>query len=195
MKLFENSSSLGNDSCAVNAKEYQNVSINDYNLWNTYSYKCHETAEKEVSEFAANNLNLNFRNGYGFTTSCHVDNDTQVRLNGKITHEKAKTQLFQRFYQANPALYKGKTVPNLESRLLHSEDTTQIRECNKISEKDFDRFIPLVPCLSETVQNAKVVVEPWTHGGDNSRLLMRDSQHLKKCGWENKDGKVWLKKH
>ena len=194
MSIFDKSSSLRNDSCSIHARDYQNNSINDYSLWNTYNNKCEKSKDHELDNFAAENLNLNFRNGYGFTSGCYVDEDTEVRLNGKITHEKAKLNLQHRFYTANPYLGNGKTVPNIESRLLAGEDTSQIRACNRIGEKDFDRFVPLVSCLKENVQNTKNIVEPWTHGGDNSRLIMRDSQHLKKCGWTKKDNKVWVKK-
>ncbi len=192
MRTFENQSRLGTDECAINAKDYQNISMNDYYLWNTYNNKCNAQEEQKIEDFAANNNNLHYRNGYGFTTSCHVDKDTELRLNAKITNEKAKTQLFHRFYQANPDLSRGVSLPNLESRLLQGDDTTQLRQCDKLPEKDFSRFVPLLPCLQDSVQNVKHIVEPWTHGGDNSRILMRDSEQLKKCGFKH-NGKTWVR--
>lgn len=192
MKFFEQENRLGVDDCAQNAKEYQNTSINDYYLWNTYHMKCDSSKEDELDRFAANNNNLHFRNGYGYTTACHVDGDSELRVNGKITHEKAKTQLFTRFYQANPDLSKGVGVPNLESRLVQGDNTSQYKVCgNKLAEEDFQRFTPLLPCLKDTIQNPNHIVLPFKRGGDNSRTLMRDSNSLKKCGFKND----WQQKH
>jgi hypothetical protein len=192
MKFFENQNRLGTDTCAINARDFQNQSMEDYSLWNTYNMKCNAPSERKLDEFAANNNNLNFRNGYGFTTACHVDNDTDLRLDGKLTKEKSKTSLFTRFYQGGPSLGKGHTIPDLESRLLHSQDSGQQKNCIRTAEVDYDRFTPLLPCLEKNVQNVKHVVEPWTHGGDNSRILMRDSNTLRKCGYNLHKGS-WRK--
>lgn len=181
-KYFDNVSRSVDDECAINARDYQNVSMNEYNLWNTYKMKCDPESQKKLEDFSINNPNLHYRNGYGFTTACYVDNDTELRVNGKITNEKAKTQLFHRFYQGPANLSKGLVVPHLESRLTQGEDTSQLRECHKVSEQDFNRFVPMLPCVEE-VQKVKHVVPEWTRGGDNSRILMIDSQSAKKCGF------------
>jgi hypothetical protein len=194
MKVFDTQNRLGTDACAIDARNYQNSSINDYQLWNTYMMDCNDGEEKRLRQFMIDNPNLHYRDGYGYTTSCYVDNDSEVRNNAKITNEKAKCQLFTRFYQANPDLSKGRVVPNLESRLKYADDTTQIRQCQRLTETNFNRFTPLVPCLAQTVQDPKHIVLPFNQGGESSRLIMRDSKTLQKCGWENKDGKVWLKK-
>lgn len=185
--LFDNFTKTADDSCAINAKDYQNASLNDYRLWNVYFHACDPEGEKKLNDFASHNINLHWRNGVGYTNSCYVNNDTEVRLNAKQTSEKARNQLFHRFYQSNPYLGKGKTIPNVESRLLHSEDTSQLRLCNRLTEKDFDRFTPLVKCIGDTVQNPATVIYPWTNGGDNSRLIMRDCQAHKKCAWKSKN--------
>jgi hypothetical protein len=190
--IFEGRTQLYDDECAINAREYQNMSIHEYRLWNDYNYACNSEGEKKLQQFSTTHPNLHYRNGVGMTTSCHVEKDSDLRLNAKITSEKARNQLFHRFYQNNPYLGKGKTVPNVESRLMQSEDTSKLKVCDRIAEKDFDRFIPLVQCVKDTVQNADTVVYPWTNGGDNSRLLMRDAQTLKECGWEKVD-KVWTR--
>lgn len=187
-QYFDNTSRQVNDECAINARDYQNSSMNEYHLWNNYKMKCDPDFEKKLEEFSLNHHNLRYRNGYGYTTGCHVDNDTELRVNGKITNEKAKTQLFHRFYQGPANLSKGVVVPNLESRLTQGEDTTQLRECYKISEKDFNRFVPMLPCV-EKVQKVKHVVPEWTRGGDNSRILMRDSNTLRKCGFVKNSSK------
>ena len=189
-KLFENETRVKDDECAKIAKDYQNVSMNDYSLWNNYNTKCLKDADKQREEYSVNNLNLHFRNGYGFTTSCEVDRDTELRLNGKLTHEKPKTQLFTRSFVAVPDLSKGTAVPNLESRLMEGDDTSQVRECHRLSEQDYNRFTPMLPYLKDTVQNPKNIITPWTFGGDSSRDIMRNSQTLNKCGYKH-NGKYW----
>lgn len=193
MKLFENEHRSGADDCAINAKDYQNSSISDYNMWNTYhNFPCDHSGDSEREEFATTNLNLRYRNGYGFTSGCYVDDDTEVRLNGKLTHERPKTQMFPRSFVAVPDLSKGIVLPGLESPLIQGEDTSQLRECHRLAETNFDRFVPLVPCLADKVQNVKYIVEPWTHGGESSRLMMRNSAVLKKCGYKD-NGNWWSK--
>lgn len=190
MKVFENQHRLGNDDCSKTAKDYQNSSINDYYLWNTYVNKCDTDADHKIQDFAIENTNLWYRNGYGYTNGCHVDDDTEVRNNAKITHEKAKIQLFTRFYQANPDLSRGIVTPNLESRLVQGADTTALRQCDRVSEKNYDRFTPLIPCLKDNVQNPNNIVMQGVWGGENSRNVMRDAENLRRCGHVN-DGKTW----
>lgn len=192
MKAFDiQSQRLNEDECAINAKDYQNNSINDYHLWNTYTHKCDTNTEKNLQEFAVNHLNVHYRNGYGFTNSCHVNNDSELRYNGLLTNEKAKTQLFTRFYQANPNLGKGTSIPTLESRLVQGTDTSQLRQCSsKLAEEDFQRFTPLLPCLKEKVQDPNHIILPFTQGGDNSRIIMRNKDVLQSCGYKH-DGKMW----
>jgi hypothetical protein len=194
MKFFENENRLGTDTCAINAKDYQNISMEDYSLWNNYNTKCSAAEQRRLEEFAANNNNLTFRKGYGYADNCVVDDDSELRLDGKLTKEKAKTQLFLRFYQSGPNLGKGHTIADVESRLIYAEDTTQRRECSwKIAEKDYDRFTPLLPCLEKNIQNPKHVIFPGHLGGDNSRILMRDSKTLNSCGYVLDKGS-WRKK-
>lgn len=188
--IFENEHRIGADECAIHAKDYQNASISDYSTWNTYMMKCNRKGERHLEEFANNNINLHFRNGYGYTNGCEVDNDTELRLNGKITHEKAKSQLFTRSFLAVPDLSKGLVLPEVESRLVEGDDTTQIRECYRLTEVDYERFVPLIPCLRDNVQNPVHIIPPWTNGGDNSRILMKNSATLKACGYRH-NGKYW----
>ncbi len=191
MKFFENENRLGTDECAMNAKDYQNSSINDYSLWNVYNMNCAPQREKELEDFSIKHPNLHYKNGYGYTNGCYVDNDTELRHNALITNEKSKTQLFTRFYQANPDLSKGTSVPNVESRLISGDDTTQYRQCDRLGERDFDRFTPLIPCL-ENIQDPENVVLPFHQGGENSREMMRSAMVLKKCGYKH-DGKNWIR--
>lgn len=190
--MFENEHRVGADECAINARDYQDMSIADYSTWNTYMMQCNKEGEQKLEDFSSKHNNLHYRNGYGFTTACVVDNDTDLRLNGKITHEKPKTQLFSRSFVAVPDLARGVVVPNLLSRLVSGgEDTTQVRECNRLTELDWQRFTPLIPCLKDNVQNVKHVVLPFPQNGENSRILMKNSQTLNKCGYRDNGNGNW----
>jgi hypothetical protein len=193
MKFFEQQHRLGADDCAIDAKEYQNLSINDYYLWNTYNMKCSDK-EQKIEDFAVNNNNLHFKNGYGYTTGCFVDNDTELRVNGKITHDKVKRQLKVRYYVNNPDLSKGVLVPHVETKLIQGDDTSQYKDCAwRLAEKDYDRFVPMIPCLKDNIQNPQNVIPPFAWGGENSRVLMRDANVLKKCGYSFKEKKGWVR--
>jgi hypothetical protein len=172
---FINQNKLGLDECAKSAKNVTNKSIEHYNLWNNYS--CIKTDATKIDNFAAKNVNLHFRNGYGFTSACDVDTDTELRLNGLWTSEKAKTQLFTRFYTGNPDLSKGTANPVVESPLVQGDNTYRLKVCaNRLSENDFDRFVPLVPCLESEIQNPDHIVLPFPHNGIDSRQVMRNLQ-------------------
>jgi hypothetical protein len=192
MKYFESEHRVGADDCAMDAKTYQNASISDYSLWNNYNNNCNTEAEAKFNDFVLDNPNLRFKNGFGVTDRCHVDNDTEMRNNAKLTNDRAKVQLFTRFYQANPNLGKGVVIPTVESKLVQGDDTTQYKQCIRTTERDFDRFTPMIPCLAGSIQDPEHIVFPSIPCGESSRRMMRDSEFLKKCGYVY-DGKAWRK--
>lgn len=175
-KRFDHFSRLGADDCAVTAKEYHNTSINDYMLWNTYFMACDKDGEQTLKDFALENINLHYRDGYGFTSACYVDTDTDMRNNAVWTSEKPKTQMFTRFYQANPNMTRGVPQPQIETKLIQGDTVRANSYRNEPMERDFDRYIPLVPYLQENIQNPDNIVLPFHQGGENSRNFMREKQ-------------------
>lgn len=173
-QAFYNQNKPGLDKCAKSAKNNVNKSITDYNLWNNYS--CAGDKEKTLDDFATKNLNLRTKKGYGTAPSCHVDTDTELRLNAKWTSERAKTQLFSRFFTANPDLSRGTADTDVESQLVQGDDTYRIKMCQRLSEKEFDRFMPLLPCIKQNVQKVDNIVLPFNQAGQNSREFMRSMQ-------------------
>jgi hypothetical protein len=174
---------LGSDLCALKAKAKANRAMSKRNVWNTYTRDNVDASRAgALAEFSSANPNLHFRNGYGVTAPNLVDNDTNLRLNGMWTNEKAKTQFFQRFYLANPDLSRGVPMPAIESELMQGDDTTRIRQCNRSTEKDYDRFVPMLPCLKQTIQDPIHIVMPFQRGGEDSRHIMREYQkHHRLC--------------
>jgi hypothetical protein len=169
---FDNQNGLGNDKCAIKARNFQNSSIMDYQLWNTYD--CHK--DEEVDDFGAKSINLHFKNGYGFTSPCLVDTDTKLRIDAMWTSEKAKSQMFTRFYKANPDLSRGTLKPVVESRLVQGENSSRGKVCFRHAEIDFDRNLPLLPCLETDIQNPDHLIMPFSRGGEDSRQIMRSRQ-------------------
>ena len=177
-RMFDIQNRVRIDDCAITAKEYQNASINDYSLWNTYFMACDESGEKQVEEFAAQNINLHYRNGVGMTTACHVDNDTDMRNNAVWTSEKPRTQLFTRFYQANPDMTRGIPQPHIENPLIQGNNIKNNSYRNEIEELDYDRFVPFVPYMKENVQNVENIVLPFHQTGEDTREIMRSRQRI-----------------
>jgi hypothetical protein len=191
MRPFDEENHLSQDDCALLARTLVNKSIADYTLFNNFfTANCKGGQTEKISEFMTNNPNLHYRDGYGFASSCGVDNDSELRNNSKMTHDREKIALCTRWYTAVPDLGRGGLIPNIESRLKYNEDTSDLRDCDRVTEKDFNRFIPLPKCMADNVQNPEHIVEKWTRGGDFTRDYVRSDGYLEKCGFYS-DGKVW----
>lgn len=171
---FINQNKLGNDKCEQKAKNFANSSIAEYQLWNTYD--CHK--DDEVDDFGSKSVNLHFRNGYGYTSPCLVDTDTKLRIDAMWTSEKAKSQMFTRFYTAGPNLSRGTLKPVEESRLVQGENSSRNKVCFRHAEIDFDRNLPLLPCLQTEIQNPDRLIMPFSRGGEDSREIMRSRQPM-----------------
>lgn len=194
MRPFDEENLLSQDDCALLTKSLVNKSVEDYTFFNNYfTASCKPKDVEKMNEFVVANPNLRFKDGYGVSTSCVIDNDSELRNNGKLTNDRERTPLCSRWYTAVPNLGRGGLIPNIESRLKYNGDTSDIRECDRVTEKDFNRFIPLPSCLAGTVQNPENIIEKWTRGGEITRDFVRTNQYLEKCGFYS-DGKMWRRK-
>lgn len=185
---------LEDDNCAKITRELQNTSINNYSLENFYFTK---DCECDLDNNFLYDNNLSYKDGYGFTSGCTVDNDSDVRiLNGNLlTHDKNRIQLSTREFPGPPNINKGGLVPNIDSRLKNADDTSFIKNCFKISEYDFNRNIPLVGCLANTVQNSDFIIPKFVWGGIDTRNEVRSNEYLTKCGFEkNEKTNSWVRK-
>lgn len=186
--VFEEQNRLSLDRCALFTKELQNRSISDYVLFNMYpSASCESD---KLMEFTIRNPNLRFRDGVGNVNGCTVDADSDIKLKAKLTNMREKEQLCTRWYQAGPNIGRGGLIPAIESSLQMSEDTHDIKDCDIVAEKDFNRFTPMLGCLSSSIQNPQNLILPFERGGKITRDYVMDSKYLEKCGFVN-DGKTW----
>lgn len=122
-----------------------------------------------------------------------IDKDSNLRdgSSGNIlTSDKSKTSkcLNTSHFLGTPFLGSGESVlkmPDLKSRLIIGEDTSQSRSCNSLSGISIDRFTPLVPCLQENVQDTKhIVPEYWVRGGMSTRNIIRNIDYMRTCGFK-----------
>lgn len=194
---FDNDSRLGNDKCWVDGQIKQSEKINDYQLFNPYKTNVPECSEseKKVREFMIENKK-NYKEGYGMTNSCHVDDDSKMRTDEKVlTHGKCKNQLSSRLFQAVPDLSRGGFESLLESRLTQGQSTGLHKSCEVTSGKGFDTMTPLLPCLKKEVQNVEhIVPEKWVRGGEHTRDHIKQKDFLESNGYVF-DEKVWKKKN
>ena len=193
MKVFDDQNRLTMDQCAILSKDLQNKSVSDYVLYNMYpTSSCRD--DEKLREFTVQNPNIRFRDGFGNVSSCTVDVDSDFRNNSKQTNFREKEQLCTRWHQAVPDYGRGGLIPNVESRLKYNEDSTKWRRCDIVTEKDFNRFIPMIDCLAGTIQKPENLILPFARGGDFTRDYMKSDTYLEKCGFEN-DGKTWKRKN
>lgn len=191
---FNEENQLSQDDCELLTKTLVNRSISDYRFFNNYfTGTCSEEDQEKMTEFMVNNPNLRFKDGFGVSTACVIDNDSEVRNNGKLTNDRERNSLCTRWYTAVPDLGRGGLIPNVESKLKYSEDTSDIKDCDRVTEKDFNRFIPLPSCMASTIQNPENIIPKWTRGGEFTRDYVRSDAYLEKCGFYN-DGKMWRRK-
>jgi hypothetical protein len=138
--------------------------------------------------------NFTIREGYGYASGCTVDTDSELRLNSAVTHNKERQQLCARTFTGCPRLTYGGLIPNVESRLRNADDTSDIRNLDKVMEKNFIplSFTPMIGCLNKNIQNPEhIVMESW--GGRNTRNESTSSEYLSRCGFEQLN-KNWVRK-
>ena len=178
MKYFEIENRLGTDECALNAEMEQNKRIEAYMMFNMYPGTECDSDVKKVNEFMTEN-HMTIRDGYGFTNSCRVDQDSEMRIDSnKINRDK--NQMFTRTFQAVPDLSRGDVNVENESRIQQGEITFDDFQCQG---KPFDVFTPMLPCLRENIQNPEHLVESWVRGGETTRDTLKQKDFLQKNGY------------
>ena len=165
-KRFDFENRLTTDTCAQNVKDGANREISNYNLYNYYG----DCENASLQKLAAECPNLHFKNGFGYTNACTIDLDSAMRFQVQ-THGQERRQLNARPFTAVPNMGRGCLIPDVESYLLNGQDTTIVRECNRISEANFDRFTPLIGCVKNYIDGFSA--NNYFPTGVDSRETMR----------------------
>jgi hypothetical protein len=184
----------GDDICYTTSRNVQNDSIGNYMVT---AFKDCECAAKNVDAIAMSEPTITYRDGYGWTSvdGCNIDADSSIRNANNLTNMRYIQQLYTRPYATVPYMGRGSGNSVLESVLQTGEDTSQKKQCNTLSGIYIDRFVPMVPCLAQNVQNPVHLVEEvaatdWIRGGIPSRDIVRNTNFLLKCGYVY-NGKLW----
>jgi hypothetical protein len=73
--------------------------------------------------------------------------------------------------------------PNLYSKLVSGNDTRVKKAADTLAGVSIDRFIPLVPCLQENIQNPEhIIPQYWVRGGESSRSYIQNIDYYQLCG-------------
>jgi hypothetical protein len=59
---------------------------------------------------------------------------------------------------------------------VQGDSMTRLKQCDKITEKDYDRFVPLIPFIEESIQDPEKIVMQHFSIGQDSKQMMRDLQ-------------------
>ena len=120
----------------------------------------------------------------------YIDTESKLK-SSKITNEKEKNKklLNSRPFPTIPFMGAGETHivnPDLYSKLVSGTDTRVKKAGDSLAGVSIDRFIPLVPCLADNVQNpVHIIPEYWVRGGESSRADLQNCDYFSMCGFED----------
>ena len=186
LDVYRNTS-LNNDYIEKETRIRNNKKMSDYNKTNQQSSTSINNQNYLDSLHTAGVYHGRSRDGSGL----YVDKDSNMR-NGQVGYimtsgrSKSSKLLDTSGYLNTPFLGSGEAVlkhPDLKSKLLSGEDTHMDKSCDTLSGISIDRFIPLVPCIKENVQDTKhIIPEYWVRGGMSTRNIVRNIDYLRTCG-------------
>ena len=182
MPLFDAENRLRSDGCALGLRVDDTKKLADYTFLNFRDLPCVEKGR--MRDFAGEYRNLQPWDGYGYDTTA-IDIDSRFRYaSDSLTHGKCRQQLSNRTFQAVPLLQRGTVLPGLESRLLSGHDTSRLRECDRVAEKQL-LSNAFHPCLDNVVEPSGCRI-----GLRSSRDIARSREFLLSLGYVY-DGRVW----
>lgn len=127
----------------------------------------------------------------GFGISSFGNEDPVPDMKGALgsSERMDKRNLNQRTFKTAGYKSAGHTNNNfidVESRIHMGLDTrSHGRACGNYADVHIDTFTPLVPCLRDEVQNVKhIVPEYWVRGGASTRVIVRNIDYLRMCGFK-----------
>jgi hypothetical protein len=117
-----------------------------------------------------------------------INKDSELKLGGnKLTSDKMKCgKLLQaRPYATTPYMGSGKTCilnADVESHLKMGEDTGTPKSINTLSGITINRFIPLIQCIEQNIQDPiHIIPDKWVRGGADTRSTIRNIDYRKQC--------------
>lgn len=168
---------LAYDPCYVSGMENSNARMSQYVL------DARQINDTNLQYQEIRGLYRNNHDGKGQ----YVSDETALR-NGQACSEKgrvAKT-LDTVLFAGPPFMGTGSSTlrnPDIKSRLLNGEQTHVKKSTAPTSGATIDRFVPLIPCIAENVQDTShIIPDQWIRGGMSTRTVIRNSDYLKSLG-------------
>lgn len=136
----------------------------------------------EINSFA--NLTNGFiaQDGYGINPRI-INEESEIKY-GNLTNKNNINQLFPRSIGTVPLLVKKMDL-NADAFIKSPEYGDNSKSYKTVSDSDFNRFIPLIPCLENNVQNINHIIPEnslsyWKQGGISTRDLVKNTDYIKK---------------
>lgn len=175
--VVDTQTNFKNDKCYERTGDNQNNNVNDYMLSN---YRACDCNLGNVLKTSSNNRGITVKDGYGIS-ECEIDNDSNLRFGQTERRYKSDLQLFPRPHLTTPSVNRGKVKPNLESKLLASQQIKRHKQMQFVDESRV--FTPLVQNLSNNVQNPTHIIQEtvnrrWVRGGIPSRDVVKYNDYL-----------------
>ena len=175
---FNNSTRRNMEDCSISYKDIQDKKFSTYNTMN-YNNNSNRNVYMESLDHLGMSASLN-KDGYGKI----IDMESNLKQSS-ITNYKEKQQLQSRAFKGIPYMGAGETHivnPVLYSKLVSGNDTRVKKAADTLAGVSIDRFIPLVPCLQENVQNTEhIIPQYWVRGGESSRAYIQNIDSLQVC--------------
>jgi hypothetical protein len=180
MRYFELSDQIKSDACAIEARQRESQSVEEY-LLRTQCYLPQQFKDDAV-DAVNSNRRLIIKDGYGIPNADVIDTDSFIKYQSEFTNVKQKTQFNVRAFHACPDLSKGTLFANTESELLSGTSTLPQKHCGfKLAEVNYDRFVPMTECVRDFYKNESEVLPDMLSIGESSRdILLRQRRQL--CG-------------
>lgn len=162
----------------ISYKQIRDTKFSSYNTTNFYGDNTRQNYFKSLDNVGMS-ASLN-KDGYGN----NIDTESGL-MKPVLTNDKIPQQLQTRPYNIT-YMGAGETrivQPELYSKLTSGTETRVKKASDALSGVSIDRFIPLVPCLANNVQNTEhIIPEYWIRGGESSRAHIQNVDYFKMCG-------------
>jgi len=176
---YNNNTRRRMDSGAITYQDQQDMKYANY-------YTTHYGADQNRQKYIKSLDHLGMladknRDGYG----SYINLESNLKQS-TLTNQKHKQQLSSRPFKGWPYMGAGETHivnPDLYSQMAGGTDTRTKKAADALAGVSIDRFIPMVPCLAENIQNpVHIIPEYWVRGGESSRSWLQNMDYFKLAG-------------
>ena len=177
---------IHDDKLTVDLDNLQSQGPGLYHLDNQFGCEC---GLKEAREIQVSQPGIHLNGGFGWIAEkgCLVDNDSTLRQDkSRLTNLNDINQIVERLFITTPNLKRGYHDVDVESVLINSESSTDQKPCNGNAAVSIGNyFTPMIPKLSQEVQNTKhIVPEDLIMNGLEdlpTRQMVRNADYLRRC--------------